>query len=80
MKIGLMVLPFLCVASVAMAAGEDEKPVRSLPGATAPGMAPTHYRMVNGKKKPLPGGDLRSCLDMKTDAEIIRCSETRRKK
>jgi hypothetical protein len=30
--------------------------------------------------KTLPTGDMRHCLDMKTSQEIIRCSETRRKK
>lgn len=80
MKIGLMVLPFVCAAGVAMAAGEAEKAADSTPSAAAPGMAPAHYRMVNSKKKRLPSGDLRPCLDLKTSAEIIRCSESRRKK
>lgn len=30
--------------------------------------------------KSLPKGDVRYCLDLKTRAEIIRCSETRQKK
>lgn len=80
MKIGLMVLPFVCAASVAMAAGEGEPATVPVPSGAAPGMEPAHYRMVNSKKKLLPSGDLRPCLDLKTNAEIIRCSETRRKK
>jgi hypothetical protein len=34
-----------------------------------------HYR----KPRHLPKGDLRQCLDEKTDAAIIRCAETKKK-
>ena len=56
--------------------------------ATAPAKATTpakpkpkpRHRMGKRASKPLPTGDMRYCLDRKSDAEIIRCSETRRKK
>ena len=80
MKIGLLVLPFVCAAAVAMAADEREPVMAPEPSGAAPGMSPPHYRMINSKKKILPGGDLRQCLELKTSREIIRCSETRRKK
>lgn len=80
MKIGLMVLPFVCAASVAIAAVEGAPAMAPEPSGAAPGMEPAHYRMINSKKKTLPSGDLRQCLELKTSKEIIRCSETLRKK
>ena len=38
------------------------------------------HRKVRHKAKTMPRGDMRQCLDRKTDKEIIRCSETRGKK
>jgi len=75
MKIGLLMLPFVCAAAVAMAADEREPVMAPEPSGAAPGMSPPHYRMINSKKKILPGGDLRQCLELKTSREIIRCSE-----
>lgn len=80
MKIGILMLPFVCAASVAMAAGEGEPAMAPEPSGAAPGVSPAHYRMINSNKKILPSGDLRQCLELKTSKEIIRCSETRRKK
>ena len=37
-------------------------------------------RAAKPKAKRRQGGDVRHCLDLKTRTEIIRCSETRRKK
>ncbi|NDP48653.1 MAG: hypothetical protein GZ085_09750 [Sulfuriferula multivorans] len=80
MKIGLLILPFVCVVSVAMAAGEAEPVMAPEPSGAAPDDSPAHYHVVNSKQKVLPSGDLRQCLELKTSKEIIRCSETRRKK
>lgn len=80
MKIGLLMLPFVCAASVAMAAGEGAPTMAPEPSGAAPGVSPPHYRVVNSKKKVLPSGDLRQCLELKTSKDIIRCSETRRQK
>ena len=80
MKIGLFMLPFVCAASVAMAAGESEPVMAPEPSGAAPADSPAHYRVVNSKKKTLPSGDLRQCLELKTSKEIIRCSEARRRK
>jgi hypothetical protein len=81
MKTWLMTLPLVCAVGVAMADdmgkegnGEEMK------SAAAPGMAPAHYRMAHHRTKRLPSGDLRHCLDLQTNAAIIRCSETRRKR
>ena len=66
----------------AEATPEAKAPVKAPAKATAPAKPkpkPRH-RMSKRASKPLPTGDMRYCLDRKTDAEIIRCSETRRKK
>jgi len=80
MKIGFMMLPFLCVVGVAMADGvEQEAAAGQMETAVAPKPAQPRDRMVRHKAKRLPSGDLRHCLDLQTNEAIIRCSETRRK-
>ena len=81
MKIGFMMLPLLCAASVAMADGMDNAGAEGKVDATAASTRPpAHDRMVNRAPKRLPSDDIRHCLDLKSNAEIIRCSEMRRKK
>jgi hypothetical protein len=53
-----------------------EAPVK----AKAPAKARSSGRAAKRSAKRLPTGDVRHCLDLKTRAEIIRCSETRSKK
>src|SRR5512139_1766305 len=48
--------------------------------AQAPAKAKSKTRIGKHSPKSLPKGDMRHCLDLKTQAEIIRCSETQRKK
>ena len=80
-KTGFIMLPFLCAASIAMADSMGkEGPAEPMEIAAAPARASAHYRMARSGMKRLPSGDIRHCLDMKTSAEIIRCSETRRSK
>jgi hypothetical protein len=79
MKIGFIMLPLLCAAGVAMAEGESERAADQKETVAVPGKAQAHYRVVKNKPKRLPGGDLRHCLELKTNEEIILCSETRRK-
>jgi hypothetical protein len=66
------------------AAPEAKAPVKAPASAraTAPAKpkAKSRHRMGKRAQKPLPTGDMRYCLDRKSGAEIIRCSETRRKK
>jgi hypothetical protein len=66
----------------AEATPEAKAPVKTTAKATAPAKPKPKPRHRMGKRaaKPLPTGDVRYCLDRKSDAEIIRCSETRRKK
>ena len=87
MKTWFITLPLLCAVSVAMAQGVEKEGAADQPAAVA---APTEAqvrekaqaqdRAARPKAKPRQGGDVRHCLDLKTRTEIIRCSETRRKK
>jgi hypothetical protein len=78
-KIGLIMLPLVCAVGVAMADGmEPEGTADQTATMASPGMAPAHHPMARNGAKRLPHGDLRYCLDLKTRAAIIRCSETRR--
>jgi hypothetical protein len=60
--------------------------VEAAPAATPEAKAPMKRkaaakgRTSKRSSKPLPNGDMRHCLDMKTSHEIIRCSETQQKK
>lgn len=73
-------------AAVAAPAESAAAPAQAVatPAAKAPVKAPAKarpkHRMGKRAHKALPTGDVRYCLDRKSDAEIIRCSETRRKK
>ncbi len=55
-----------------MAAGEGE--------ASSDKMSKPVRHQAPASIKRLPKGDLRYCLEMKTNEDIIRCAETRRKK
>ncbi|MFO7543569.1 MAG: hypothetical protein R6W97_12295 [Thiobacillus sp.] len=79
MKIRFVLLPLLCAASVAMADGMDRE-VAADPATYAVAPAKTQDRAVRHRSSRLPSGDMRHCLDMKTNAAIIRCSESRRKR
>jgi hypothetical protein len=73
MKIWFITLPLLCAAGFAMAEGaETDAAANQTATATAPD------QMV--KPKHPPRGDLRHCLDLKTNEAIIRCSERKPKK
>ena len=85
MKTWLMILPLLGAASVAM--GQDAAPAAGVApdAAQAPDrdqvqprtdVRDSHDR-YRGKRR--QGRDMRRCLDLKTDAAIIRCAEPGRK-
>lgn len=84
MKTGLMMLPLLCTAGLVSAQGADPD------AAAAPGAVQTpdmqgqrqgevrdsHDRYAGKRRQ---GRDMRRCLNLKTDAAIIRCAEPGRK-
>lgn len=81
MKIWLMALPFVWAAHIAMADSiEAEGPADQAATEAVPARAPAHYRLANHRMKRLPSGDIRHCLDRKSSEDIIRCSESRRRK
>lgn len=72
MKISLVSLPFLFVAGVVMAAEGME----SAPAADQAALAQDQKVAPKHPDR----GDLRHCLDLKTNEAIIRCSEKKPKK
>jgi hypothetical protein len=83
MKAWLITLPLLFVFNVSVAAEEGTGM-----GATETGAASAQEAVQVSKHKKrsghrarhrrLPTGDLRHCLELKDNAEIIKCAETRR--
>lgn len=78
MKVWLMMLPLVCAASVSMADG-IERDTADQAAATAE-KAPASPSASRQRGRSLPHGDMRHCLDLKSSKDIIRCSESRRKK
>lgn len=77
--IGFIALPLVCAVGVALA---DDMGEGKAAGQTeaAPATQAAPERMAGPAAKRLPGGDIRHCLDKQTNAAIIRCSETLRKR
>ncbi|MBS1184809.1 MAG: hypothetical protein H6R09_410 [Proteobacteria bacterium] len=77
MNIRLMALPLLCFVGVATAAGV-EKEATGGEGEPVAVQAQVREKATAGKVK-RQGGDMRHCLNKKTDKAIIRCAEPGRK-
>ena len=73
MKTWFISLPLMCVVGIAMAEGVEVD-------GTASQTAAATAQMQMAKPKHPPRGDLRYCLDLKTNEAIIRCSEKKPKK
>ena len=86
MKTWIFTLPLLCAVNFALAADMGAASVADkMESAAAPVKAVHHHRMHRRTVRKfravnLPRGDLRYCLDRKTNKAIIRCSEKRRKR
>jgi hypothetical protein len=86
MKTWFIALPFLCAVNLAQAADIEAAPAADkMESATAPVKAGAHHRMHKRAMKRLrpvnlPHGDLRYCLERKTNEAIIYCAEERRKR
>lgn len=81
MRVCLIVLPAVFAASVTLA---DEVPSGPDPGdaeSAAAGVATQAKQRAHTRRaKRLPHGDLRYCLELKSNEEIIRCAETPRRR
>ena len=81
MKTWLISLPLLCAVNVAMAQDvEKEKAAAPAEAVAAPEKSQGEDRTAVRKTKQRQGGDLRHCLALKTNKEIIRCTEKKRRK
>lgn len=79
-KIGLMTLPLLCVANLALA--QDAMPAAAAAPADtaeAPATVQAPAQMAPSKPMRRQGRDMRRCLKLKTNEAIIRCAEPGRK-
>ena len=72
MKARFFFLPLMCVVGGAMADGVE------MDDAANKTASPTSQKHMAKPKHP-PKGDLRYCLDLKTNEAIIRCSEKKPK-
>lgn len=76
-KIGLMILPLLVAAGGAIA--QDGAQQGAAEPAVAQEQAQVQARAEKRKDVRRQGADMRRCLDLKSNAAIIRCAETGRK-
>ncbi len=73
MKTWFITLPLMCGVGIALAAGVE------MDGTANPTAAAPAQKQMAKPKHP-PRGDLRYCLDLKTNKAIIRCAEKKPKK
>ena len=78
MKTWFITLPFLCAVGVSFADDVGKEGVAEQAVATS--STQTRESMHARTLKRLPAGDMRHCLGLKSNAAIIRCAETRRKR
>lgn len=74
----LMALPLLCAAGVVLAQGGAADGAATMETTQAREQA--QAQMTVRKPRPQEGPDLRHCLELKTNAAIIRCAETGRRR
>lgn len=73
-------LTLLCAAAFVQADGMPSTPADTGAETASADMKAPAKSAYKAKAKRLPRGDLRHCLEMSTNEEIIRCAETRRKR
>lgn len=76
----LMGLPLLCAASVVLAQGGASEGTTTMETTQTRDQAQVQVQVTVRKPRPQEGPDLRRCLEMKTNAAIIRCAETGRRR
>jgi len=79
MKTWLVTLPLLCAAGMAMAQGAaDDKAAVAEPAATQ-GQAQAGPPAGTAKARPRQGGDIRYCLERKSNKAIHGCAAKKRR-
>lgn len=79
MQRGLITLALLGVAGIAMAQGSEPGAAAVPAEAAAPDKMPVQVQKPAPHKVKRQGGDMRRCLNQKTNKAIIRCAEPGRK-
>jgi hypothetical protein len=77
MKILLMMLPLVCVAAGALA--QDVEQQGAARAETTQEQDKVQAQAAPGKETQRQGADMRYCLALKSNREIIRCAEPGRK-
>lgn len=87
MKTGLISLCLMFVMGVALAQGSEQPQVGEPAAAATPepaqvrtGAQEQAQKPAAGKSRPRKGGDIRDCLNRKTNKEIHRCAAKNRGK
>lgn len=84
MKSWLMMLPLLCMGSMAMAQGDAGAGAAMGEAVAAQEQTQvqtqTQTQSKAAKSRPRQGGDIRYCLDRKTNQAIHRCAASKRGK
>jgi hypothetical protein len=81
MKTWFITLPLLCAAGFAHADGMPGSPAADEAQAASAQMeAQAKPKLHKHKLKRLPHGDMRHCLELSSNAEIIACAEKRRRR
>jgi hypothetical protein len=79
MKIGHIAWPLMCIAGMAMAEADYSTTAPAAVAVQEPAAQPV---VVKTSTRPLKetGPDMRRCLELKTNAAIIRCAESGRRR
>jgi hypothetical protein len=84
MMLALLGAAHLAPAQAAEPAAAAPAPAKAgtaeVPGEAGSAKAPSRHRNVRHRAKAMPRGDMRQCLDLKTNKAIIRCAETRKRR
>jgi len=75
-----MILPLLFAVSGAMADGMEPAAAAAQESEAVTGRVPVRERVRAHTPTRLPQGDIRHCLDLRSNQAIIRCAETGRKR
>lgn len=79
MKVWMITLPLACAIGAAMAGEVDKDQAAGQPQAAAAAPKARHG-MHRAMTRRLPHGDLRACLERKSNEAITRCAESRHKR